>query len=73
MVSKNEAVRLAESFRLFCAQQEVVLRRQRVNVFVSIGVANIPEDAANPEDLLRLADQALLNAKKKGRNRVCFF
>ncbi len=40
-------------------------------VSVSIGVAaRVPGDTARPEDLLRLADEALYAAKREGRNRV---
>ncbi len=40
-------------------------------VTVSIGVAaRVPGDTMRPEDLLRLADEALYAAKHEGRNRV---
>jgi len=38
---------------------------------VSIGVAACPEDARTPEGLLRAADDAELDAKCQGKNRVC--
>lgn len=37
---------------------------------LSIGVALFPAHGANPESLLRVADQALYKAKTGGRNRV---
>ena len=37
---------------------------------VSIGVASFPDDAIDEVELLRLADQALYQAKEQGRNRV---
>lgn len=39
----------------------------------SIGVALYPSDAADADQLIRLADQAMYRAKQAGRNRVEFF
>ena len=39
----------------------------------SIGVAMIPDDSDSPDELLRLADLAMYEAKSSGRNRHCFF
>ena len=36
----------------------------------SIGVANVPRDAKNADDLLRKADVALYSAKEQGGNAV---
>ncbi len=41
------------------------------NITVSIGIAVYPDHGANPQDLLKKADQALYEAKELGRNRVC--
>jgi diguanylate cyclase (GGDEF)-like protein len=40
------------------------------SITVSIGVANYPRSAEDSNSLLRLADQALYEAKHSGRNRV---
>jgi diguanylate cyclase (GGDEF)-like protein/PAS domain S-box-containing protein len=39
----------------------------------SIGIAMIPDDADTADELLRLADLAMYEAKTQGRNRYCFF
>lgn len=42
-------------------------------VGASIGIALIPEDARDPDELLRLSDLAMYDAKATGRNKPCFF
>ncbi|HLF95842.1 MAG TPA: EAL domain-containing protein, partial [Methylococcaceae bacterium] len=44
-----------------------------INVSASIGVTLFPLDGANPDILLRHADQAMYQAKQSGRNRYHFF
>ncbi len=39
-------------------------------ITVSGGIATFPEDAANAEDLLRRADEALYRSKAAGKNRI---
>jgi diguanylate cyclase (GGDEF)-like protein len=50
-----------------------VLDGHLVNTGVSVGVALGPDDAADPDQLLRNADLALYEAKAGGRGRFCFF
>jgi len=42
-------------------------------ITASIGVSNYPVNAMSHEDLVRVADQALYQAKHDGRNRVAYF
>lgn len=43
------------------------------NILISIGVAQFPVDAENPDMLIRAADEALYEAKETGRNRVVLY
>lgn len=69
--SKTQAQALAEDFRAQIAQAEIVLRREKTAITVSIGIASFPSDAQIKEELVQKADQALYAAKQKGRNKVC--
>ncbi len=53
--------------------QSLDLGGQEVFVSASIGVARFPQDAKDPEDLLRHADLALHRAKEAGRNVFLFY
>jgi diguanylate cyclase (GGDEF)-like protein len=44
-----------------------------VNISGSIGISLVPKDATNPESLISCADQAMYEAKDKGRNQFRFF
>ena len=46
---------------------------EQVSVSASIGVTRFPEDNADPETLLRHADQAMYRAKQRGRNCIQYF
>jgi diguanylate cyclase (GGDEF)-like protein len=66
-----EALATAERLRLAIATRE---HRnswgEPIRATVSIGVATFPAHASSADDLFRVADRALYNAKQGGRNRV---
>ena len=69
--TKVEAEKIAEHIRKAVEKSPFNIRREQVGMTVSIGVANLPDDTLDVENLVRKADQALYRAKKEGRNRVC--
>lgn len=46
---------------------------QTVHIGASIGIARAPQDALQPEELLRMADIALYQSKNLGRDRWVFY
>ena len=49
-------------------------RSKQVYVTISLGVHSlVPSSESNPELLIALADKALYQAKKEGRNRACLY
>jgi len=58
---------------LVAVNSEIYLGGQSVRISASIGVTLFPEDAADPDTLLRHADQAMYLAKESGKNRYQLF
>jgi diguanylate cyclase (GGDEF)-like protein/PAS domain S-box-containing protein len=50
-----------------------ILGGERIFVTVSIGISQYPEDAVNAEEMIQHADQAMYDAKGRGRNSLRFF
>ena len=69
-VDGNGALALAERIRSIVESKPVVTQAGEVSVTVSLGAAvSTSTRNADPQMLLRLADQALYRAKDNGRNR----
>ena len=70
----EEAVNLAERFRMVVERTVFTAVRDRIPVTVSLGVASISNAAmaenVEPEEFLQMADRALYQAKQSGRNRI---
>ena len=49
------------------------LGQEMVHISASIGIALYPDDATDPEILLKQADQAMYSAKQQGRNRYHYY
>ncbi|EQB40668.1 hypothetical protein M947_00015 [Sulfurimonas hongkongensis] len=51
----------------------IIVKEFKHQVRASIGVAIIPRDGKNLEEILKFADRAMYEAKKMGKNRVVFY
>lgn len=60
----------ADAWRLALQQLRVAHSGQDLALTISIGVAEYPTHALTADDLIRLADVALYQAKREGRDRV---
>ena len=49
---------------------ELVQMNEKVSVSLSLGVALYPDDANDPSSLIKHADQAMYQAKRRGKNNV---
>ena len=66
----DEACAVAEKIRAGIAETPIKIHNGRIDITISIGVAQ-HQGESDPLELIRRADQALYQAKNKGRNRVC--
>jgi len=66
---KNEAYLLGERIRKSVKERKI----SPENFTVSIGIASFPEDAQDKEELIKKADYALYQAKRKGKNQVIIY
>jgi diguanylate cyclase (GGDEF)-like protein len=70
---KKEAYKIGDYLRREIENEKVILRRSETHITTSVGLASLPVDALDDEDLIRKADKAMYEAKQKGRNQVCSF
>ena len=70
-LNKQKSMEIAEHLRKMIQFENITLRRQQTNITVSIGVASMPFDTKDDDELVQKADKAMYNAKSKGRNKIC--
>ena len=68
--SLDETLLFAERLRQQVADHEIIVQETTIRITISLGVAILPPDVTDGSSLILLADQALYNAKRNGRNRV---
>ncbi len=68
--TRELGVQIADRIRQAIERTAIQAYDEKIAVTVSIGVAFMPEDASTAEKLIELADQAMYEAKRTGRNRV---
>lgn len=70
--TQQQAVEAGERLREAVAASSIDIgQREPLRLTISIGVTTLVEDHPTLDDLLSKADDALYQAKKSGRNRVC--
>ena len=72
-ITREDALQLAERLRRALAEQEFIFDGQRVTLTMSVGVALYPDDTDDPEDVIDMADEAMYEAKRDGRNRTVMY
>ncbi|HNW39883.1 MAG TPA: diguanylate cyclase [Candidatus Omnitrophota bacterium] len=70
-IDKKRALIIAEELRQRIQAEKIMLRRQDTHITVSIGVASLPLDTKDEDELVQKADKSMYMAKEKGRNQVC--
>jgi diguanylate cyclase (GGDEF)-like protein len=69
--TEEDALKRIESFRQVYDQFSFDQTNARFNITFSAGTCTFPTHAKSSEDLFRIADQMLYQAKAMGRNRTC--
>jgi diguanylate cyclase (GGDEF)-like protein len=70
----EESFVIAERIRRLVESTPLEVGGAQVNLTLSMGISNFPSHRAkSKEELVKMADQALYDAKRGGRNKVCIF
>jgi diguanylate cyclase (GGDEF)-like protein len=70
----DESSMIAERIRRLVESTPFEVSDARLNLTVSLGISNFPNHRArSKEELVKMADQALYDAKRGGRNQLCIY
>jgi len=72
-VTQVNAYERAEDLRKEVAGKSLIFRNEEVNMSISIGIAMYPTHGRSGDELLQVADKALYEAKRLGKNCVVVF
>jgi diguanylate cyclase (GGDEF)-like protein len=53
--------------------QPLTINHNKIKIKASIGVAVFPENGSDSKTLIKMADKAMYQAKKNGKNSCCFY
>jgi diguanylate cyclase (GGDEF)-like protein/PAS domain S-box-containing protein len=71
-INREGSIIVAEKIRALVRDKPVQIGDHSIGMKVSIGVAALPDtETETPDQLLKMADDALYEAKRSGRDRVC--
>ncbi|NQT28808.1 MAG: sensor domain-containing diguanylate cyclase, partial [Candidatus Omnitrophica bacterium] len=70
--SKKELLRKGEEIRRGIEEAELIFRREKINFTVSLGAILAPNEGEDSEMLTQRVDKLLYQAKKEGKNKLCF-
>lgn len=73
--TRKEALTVAERIqkKISLYPFRIDSRKEEVQFTISIGVSTFPDSGQNAEELITLADMALYQAKKEGKNKVAIY
>ncbi len=70
----EETVMIAERIRKQIENTPFEVSQTQLHLTISLGISNFPNHhARSKDDLIKMADHALYEAKRGGRNRVCVY
>ncbi len=70
----EESFIIAERIRRLVENTSFEAGQAQINLTLSLGISNFPSHRAkSKEELVKMADQALYDAKRGGRNKVCIY
>ncbi|WP_064093420.1 GGDEF domain-containing protein [Rossellomorea aquimaris] len=70
-ITSEEGRTLAENIREVVEHHAFTLTNgEHISCTISIGMAHFPTDSSSSQNIIKLADKALYQAKERGRNRV---